>query len=169
MFCMITNIYNKKTKGPTLMELFTATGKLKIYFFLTTIDVRCVRHGWHGTHRYDIQVLATRVNMGATIFFTAAVIRAFRSVRSRGNGGTYIVRPTFATWTRWPKGTDHCSSEEYRCTHVDACGKNLSIVSMCAVSPVAHTSNISSCQKNFFSFPMAVNNSIKVGPLVFLL
>jgi len=29
MFSMITNIYNKKTKGPTLMELFTATGKLK--------------------------------------------------------------------------------------------------------------------------------------------
>jgi hypothetical protein len=28
MFPMITNIYNKKTKGPTLMELFTATGKL---------------------------------------------------------------------------------------------------------------------------------------------
>ena len=29
MSSMITNIYNKKTKGPTLMELFTATGKLK--------------------------------------------------------------------------------------------------------------------------------------------
>jgi hypothetical protein len=29
---MITNIYNKKTKGPTLMELFTATGKLKKFF-----------------------------------------------------------------------------------------------------------------------------------------
>jgi hypothetical protein len=29
MFSMITNICNKKTKGPTLMELFTATGKLK--------------------------------------------------------------------------------------------------------------------------------------------
>jgi len=29
MFSMITNIYNKKTKGHTLMELFTATGKLK--------------------------------------------------------------------------------------------------------------------------------------------
>jgi len=26
-----------------------------------------------------------------------------------------------ATWPRWPKGTDHCNSEEYRCTHVDAC------------------------------------------------
>jgi hypothetical protein len=91
MFCMITNIYNKKTKGPTLMELFPATGKLKT-FFLTTRDVRCVRHGWHGTHWYDIQVLATRVNMGASIFFTTAVIRAFRSARSRGNGGTYTVQ-----------------------------------------------------------------------------
>jgi hypothetical protein len=26
---VITNSYNKKIKGPTLMELFTATGKLK--------------------------------------------------------------------------------------------------------------------------------------------
>jgi len=41
---------------------------------------------------------------------------------------------------------------------------------MCAVSPVVHTSNISSCQKkNFLIFPVAVNNSIKVGPLIFLL
>jgi hypothetical protein len=32
MFSVITNIYNKKTKGPTLMELFTATGKLKKTF-----------------------------------------------------------------------------------------------------------------------------------------
>ena len=30
----------------------------------------------------------TRVNMSASIFFTAAMIRAFRSARSRGNGGT---------------------------------------------------------------------------------
>ena len=29
MFSVITNIYNKKTKEPTLMELFTATGKLR--------------------------------------------------------------------------------------------------------------------------------------------
>jgi len=32
-----------------------------------------------------------------------------------------------------------------------------------------HTSKISSCQKKtFFSFPVAVNNSIKVGPFSFL-
>ena len=30
----------------------------------------------------------TRVNMGASIFFTAAMIPAFRSARSRGIGGT---------------------------------------------------------------------------------
>ena len=41
MFSVITNIYNKKTKGPTLMELFTATEKV----FLTTGNVRCVHHG----------------------------------------------------------------------------------------------------------------------------
>jgi hypothetical protein len=42
---VITNIYNKKTKGPTLMELFTATGKLKKFFFLlTTRNVRYVQH-----------------------------------------------------------------------------------------------------------------------------
>jgi hypothetical protein len=33
MFFVITNIYNKKTKGPTLMELFTATGKLQKFFY----------------------------------------------------------------------------------------------------------------------------------------
>ena len=116
MFSVITNIYNKKTKGPTLMEFFNATGKLK-KFFLTIRDVRRVHHGWHGTHRYNIQVLATH------------------------------------TSTCW-----------------SVCGKNLNIVSMCAVSPVVHTSNISSClKKNFLNFLVAVNNSIKVGPLVFLL
>jgi len=45
MFSVITNIYNKKAKGPTLMEFFTATGKLKSIFFFTTRDVRCVHHG----------------------------------------------------------------------------------------------------------------------------
>ena len=117
MFSVIIKIYNKKIEGPTLMELFTATGKLRKFFFLTTGDVQCVHHGLHGNHRYDIQVLATHVS----------------------------------PW--W------C-----------VCGRNLNIVLMCAVSSMVHISNTSSCQKkNFLSFPVAVNNSIKVGPLVFLL
>jgi hypothetical protein len=32
MFSVITNIYNKKNKGPTLIELVTASGKLKKFF-----------------------------------------------------------------------------------------------------------------------------------------
>jgi hypothetical protein len=59
MSSVITNTYNKKTKGSTVMELFTATGELEAFL---TRDVRCVHHGWHGTHRYDIQVLATHAS-----------------------------------------------------------------------------------------------------------
>jgi len=33
MFSVIINIYNKKNKGPTLMELFTAREKLIEVFF----------------------------------------------------------------------------------------------------------------------------------------
>jgi hypothetical protein len=32
MLSVITNIYNKKTKGPTLMEMSTATEKMKKFF-----------------------------------------------------------------------------------------------------------------------------------------
>ena len=39
MFSVITNIYNKKTKGPTLMELFTATKKLKKFFFFLQLEM----------------------------------------------------------------------------------------------------------------------------------
>jgi len=95
------------------------------------------------------------------------VQRAFRAKYAKDPPTDKTIRP------RCPQGTDHCSSKAVK--NIDApmltrvCGNNLNIVSMCAVSPVVHTSNISSCQKNFFSFPVAVNNSIKVGPLVFLL
>jgi hypothetical protein len=51
MFSVITNIYNKKTKWPTLMELFTATGKLKKKFLqlemfdaCTTSDTAHIEH-----------------------------------------------------------------------------------------------------------------------------
>ena len=44
----------------------------------------------------------TRVNMGASIFFTAAMIRVFRSARSRGNG----TFPYFAWNARCTVTTD---------------------------------------------------------------
>jgi uncharacterized membrane protein len=76
MLSVIRNMYNKKTKGPTLKKLFTATGKLKK--FLLQLE-------------------------------------------------TFYV------------------------------------------SPEVDTSNIAISQKTYLSFPVTVNNSIKVGSLVFLL
>ena len=43
MFSVITNIYNKKTKVPTLKELFTATGKMKKFFFFWQLEMFDVR------------------------------------------------------------------------------------------------------------------------------
>jgi hypothetical protein len=40
MFSVITHIYNKRIKAPTLVELFTATGKLNFFFLqIEMIDV----------------------------------------------------------------------------------------------------------------------------------
>ena len=43
----------------------------------------------------------TRVNMGASIFFTVAMIRALRSARSRGNSGTNTRSLTYPTRVLW--------------------------------------------------------------------
>ena len=42
-------------------------------------------------------------------------------------------------------------------------------IDVCRVTRGAHIKHLWLSKKNFFSFPVAVNNSIKVGPLVFLL
>jgi hypothetical protein len=39
VFSVIANIYNKKAKRPTLMELFTAARKLKKFFFLLQLEI----------------------------------------------------------------------------------------------------------------------------------
>jgi len=42
-------------------------------------------------------------------------------------------------------------------------------IDVCRVTRGAHIEHFQLSKKNFFSFPVAVNNSIKLGPLVFLL
>jgi hypothetical protein len=42
-------------------------------------------------------------------------------------------------------------------------------IDVCRVNRGAHIERLYLSKKNFFSFRVAVNNSIKVGPLVFLL
>ena len=106
MFFVITNIYNKKTKGPTLVELFTATGKLKKFFWQLEI--------------FDEYTTGDTAHIDTIFKFLP---------HTHHHGDAYVARLEY----------------------------------------VVHTSNISSCKKNLFIFPVAMNNSIKVGPLVFLL
>jgi hypothetical protein len=48
MFSVITSTYNEKTEVPTLMKLFTVTGKLKKFFWqLEKFDVCRVTRGAH--------------------------------------------------------------------------------------------------------------------------
>jgi hypothetical protein len=66
MFSVITNIYKKKTKGPTLMELFTATRKLKKFFFwqLEMSRVTMVTRVWQ---ELEYRIDVCRVTRGAHI------------------------------------------------------------------------------------------------------
>jgi hypothetical protein len=65
------------------MELFTATG-----FFFWQLQQFDVCTAGDTAHIDTILKFLphTRVDMGASVFFTAAIIRAFRSARSRGSG-----------------------------------------------------------------------------------
>jgi len=86
MFSTITNIYNMKTKVRTLTKLFTATGKL--IFFDNYRYLKCAPRVTRRTSIRYSSSCHTRVKVGASIFFTAAMIRDFRSSRPRGSGGT---------------------------------------------------------------------------------
>jgi hypothetical protein len=59
------------------MELFTATRKQKKFFDSKKSSMCAPRVTWHTSIRYSSSC-HIRVNMGASIFFAAAMIRAFR-------------------------------------------------------------------------------------------
>jgi hypothetical protein len=109
--------YLKQENQRTYLSGIVHNHRKTVSLFLTTRDVWCVHHGWHGTHWYNIQVTAT--HMSASVHWYSSLLQS--SV---------------------PLGTDHCSSA-FRLGSLS--------------------------KKNFFSFPIAVNNCIKVGPLFFLL
>jgi hypothetical protein len=144
MFSVVINIYNKKTKEPTLMELFTATGKLKVFLQLQLFDV-CTAGDMAHIHTIFKFMSHTRQHGCIDILHCCndLCLRVHVAIVGR------IECPIIATWPRWPKDTDRCSSEESMQQFWHVCGKNLNIVSMCAVLPVVHTSNFSTCKKNF--------------------
>jgi hypothetical protein len=51
-----------------------------------------------------------------------------------------------------PKGTDHCSSEEYRCTHVDTCVASTWISYQCVPCHPWYTHRTSLVVKKRFQF-----------------
>jgi hypothetical protein len=140
MFCVITIIYNKNTKGPTLMVLFTASGKLKKFFW-----------------QLEIFVVSTTGD-------TAHIDTILNFLPHTGQHECIDI-PHCCNDSQW-------SLQQWRISMHPCwrmCGKKFNIVSMWAVSPVVHTSKISSCQKQFFQFFCGCEHSIKVGLFVFLL
>ena len=102
MFSVITNVYNKKTKGPTLMEVFTAPGKLKKFFFFffllemfdvcTTGDTAHIDRNSSSCH--------TRVNMGeSTTWFMLAQTPSFSKLCTPRTNGL-VCRRVLAHFAR---------------------------------------------------------------------
>jgi hypothetical protein len=61
MFSAITNIYNKKTKGPSLMEFFTATGKIEKDFYKTRCSMCAPRVTRHTSIQYSSSAMIRAV------------------------------------------------------------------------------------------------------------
>jgi hypothetical protein len=64
MLSITTNIYNKKTKGLTLMELFTTTGKVKKNAALKNIVAPMLARVWQ---ELEYRIGVCRITRGANI------------------------------------------------------------------------------------------------------
>ena len=103
MFSVNTNIYDKEIKRPNLMELLTATGKLKNLFFFNYRCSMCApRVTRHTSIRYSSSC-HTRVNMGTFCLHRHPVSVNFlyhaRMVLSVGEPFAYFARNARCTVT----------------------------------------------------------------------
>ena len=100
MFSVITNIYNKKTKGPYLMEFFTVTGKLKKVFFFLQLEM------------FDVCTTGEKAHIGTIIKFlphtrvflrqsltglNAAVVRKFGTIAVKSADSCACIDAHFDT------------------------------------------------------------------------
>ena len=166
MYSRITKIYYRKTVGHVFtkpVQLEGTTQKFfpsKLFFIVVYISAarRCECMLWENGRSGGEVVLCVGISHELSLWLLCNV----HFVQS--------TQSTIATLPRWTKGTDHCSSEEYRCTHIDACVARTWISYRCVPchSWCTHRTSLV-VKKNFFQFAAAMNNSIEVGPLVFLL
>jgi hypothetical protein len=124
MFPVITNIYNKKTKGPT------------IHSHRKTENVFLVLEVFDGCTTGDTAHINTIFKFNDQCVYTE-IIEAMKNIDA-------------------PTLTRVWQELQYR-------------IDMCRVTRGAHIKLLYLKKNNFFSFPVTVSNSIKVGPLVFLL
>jgi hypothetical protein len=110
MFSVITNIYNKKTKGPTLLELFTATGTLKKFFWqLEMFDVCTTGYTAHINTIFKF-LPHTREHECIPILHCCNDM-CLKARRSHEDSLWLLcnvhfvqsIRPNIATWPSWPK------------------------------------------------------------------
>jgi hypothetical protein len=62
VLCNYKHLQQENQQRTYLNGIVHSHRETEISFFLTTRDVRCAHHGWHGTHPYDIQVVATHAS-----------------------------------------------------------------------------------------------------------
>jgi hypothetical protein len=77
--------------------------------------------------------------------FVVTVQRAFRAKYAKQPPTDKTIRAWYKQFTKtgWLKGTDHCSSEEYRCNHADACVAKLEYhIDVCRVTRGAHIEHL---------------------------
>jgi hypothetical protein len=83
MFSVITNIYNKKTQGPTLLELFTATGKQKKFF--------------RQLQMFNVCTTGDTAHIDTILNFLPHTCEHGRI------DILHSLHPTIAKWPRWPR------------------------------------------------------------------
>jgi hypothetical protein len=129
MFSVITNFYNKQTKGPTLMELFTAKGKLKKFFWqLETFDA-CTTgaHGCmlHSNHRLTCLIFqhTKRLPLGAAIFSLHTL--------------------TSTSWKMWTTMYRFCKYEYHGFPIISFCNHRVHYETVCTFQKFCnHTENV---------------------------
>jgi hypothetical protein len=113
MFFVITNLYNKKKQRTYLNWIVHSHRETeKVFWQLEMFDVCTTAH-----IRTIFKFLSHTRQHGYIDIFTAAMIRAFRSATSRGNVGTYTVRPTIATCVARTWISYRCVPCHPWCTH----------------------------------------------------
>jgi hypothetical protein len=117
MYSRITKIYYRKTVGNVFTKPVHRTNNPKIFF-----PVSCFfYHSSHFCHKaVRVYVVRKWLLRGRSHLVCWNIIQVSLWLLCNVHFVQSTLRTRLQT-RRFVCGTDHCSSEEYRCTHVDVC------------------------------------------------